>query len=63
VVRMSKSLGMATTAEGVETSAQLSHLRAEGCAEVQGFLFSVPRPAGDVPLLLRQIDHDITSAA
>ena len=39
------SLGMAVTAEGVETLEQLAVIRAERCTEVQGFLFSKPRPA------------------
>ncbi len=34
--------------EGVETEEQLSWLRVEGCTEVQGHLFSPPRPAGGV---------------
>ena len=45
VTRLGSSLGMATTAEGVETDEQLARLRAEGCTEVQGYLFSEPRPA------------------
>ncbi|HEY0421085.1 MAG TPA: EAL domain-containing protein [Acetobacteraceae bacterium] len=52
IIGMGRSLGIATTAEGVETRAQLQHLVADGCTEVQGFYFSPPRPAGDVPRLL-----------
>jgi diguanylate cyclase (GGDEF)-like protein len=52
VVTLCRSLGIATTAEGVETEPQMQHLRDEGCTELQGFLFSRPRPAGEVPLLL-----------
>ncbi len=44
VVSLAATLGMATTAEGVETREQLDWLRAEGCMEAQGFLFSEPRP-------------------
>ena len=54
VARLGSSLGMATTAEGVETSDQLARLRAEGCTEVQGYLFSRPRPAGEIPDMIRR---------
>ena len=37
---LGRSLDITTTAEGVETDEQLDWLRAEGCNEVQGFLFS-----------------------
>jgi diguanylate cyclase (GGDEF)-like protein len=45
VVALGKSLGMTTTAEGVETEDQLAQLRREGCTEVQGYLFSKPTSA------------------
>ncbi len=40
IIDLARSLGITTTAEGVETAAQLSALRSMGCNEVQGFLFS-----------------------
>ena len=46
------SLGIATTAEGVETIGQLERLIADGCTEVQGYFFSPPRPAAEVPGLI-----------
>lgn len=52
VTELGKSLGIATTAEGVETSEQLALLRSEGCNEVQGYFFSPPRPASEVEKLL-----------
>ncbi len=52
-------LGMLTTAEGVETEDQLRKLRAEGCTEVQGFLFSAPRPACDIPGIMRSVGEDM----
>ncbi len=52
VIGLGASLGMTTTAEGVETEAQLLRLRAEGCDEVQGFLFSRPVPIEQVPALI-----------
>jgi diguanylate cyclase (GGDEF)-like protein len=50
------SLGMRTTAEGVETEAQLSRLRFEGCTEAQGYLFGRPGPAAEVPSVVDRIN-------
>ncbi|WP_045834560.1 EAL domain-containing protein [Hyphomicrobium sp. 99] len=52
VANIGSALGMATTAEGVETEAELAQLRHEGCTEVQGYLFSKPRPAIEISSLL-----------
>lgn len=52
VAGLGRSLKMTTTAEGVETRDQLAHVRAEGCTEVQGYLFSQPRPAQEIPAML-----------
>jgi EAL domain-containing protein (putative c-di-GMP-specific phosphodiesterase class I) len=52
VVGLASSLGMDTTAEGVETVDQLERLRKEGCTAVQGYLFSQGRPAAEVRCLL-----------
>jgi diguanylate cyclase (GGDEF)-like protein/PAS domain S-box-containing protein len=49
---LGRSLNITTTAEGVETTDQLDWLRAEGCNEVQGFLFSAARPAAEITALL-----------
>jgi EAL domain-containing protein (putative c-di-GMP-specific phosphodiesterase class I) len=54
VTGLGRSLGISTTAEGVETSEQLAVLRVEGCTEVQGFLFNLPRPASEIEQLLAQ---------
>jgi EAL domain-containing protein (putative c-di-GMP-specific phosphodiesterase class I) len=43
---------MTTTAEGVETVQQQELLRALGCSEMQGYLFSPPEPAADIKQLL-----------
>jgi diguanylate cyclase (GGDEF)-like protein len=48
VAALANGLGMATTAEGVETKEQLDTVKAEGCTEMQGFLFSRPRPAHEI---------------
>ncbi len=55
VIGLGQSLGMTTTAEGVETPEQLDLVRALGCSEVQGFLFSEPlAPAALQAMLARQ---------
>jgi diguanylate cyclase (GGDEF)-like protein/PAS domain S-box-containing protein len=48
IAGVGSSLGMMTTAEGVETDEQLKLVRAEGCTEVQGYFFSRPRPASEI---------------
>jgi diguanylate cyclase (GGDEF)-like protein len=48
IISLGKSLGMTTIAEGVETIEQLEQMRAEGCNEAQGFLFSRPVPATEI---------------
>ena len=53
MARLGASLGMATTAEGVETKEQLDVVRAEGCTEMQGYYFSPPRPAAEIARMLR----------
>lgn len=58
VTGLGTSLGMKTTAEGVETREQLERLRSEGCTEVQGYFYSPPRPARDVLGLIRRINRN-----
>jgi len=63
VAAMGASLGMMTTAEGVETAAQFDRLKAEGCTEVQGYLFSPPRPASEVRTLLHKLNPKLKAIA
>ncbi|UMY18110.1 EAL domain-containing protein [Methylobacterium organophilum] len=51
IVGLGTSLGITTLVEGVETEAQLAAVRAEGAQEMQGFLFSPPRPASEIDVL------------
>jgi EAL domain-containing protein (putative c-di-GMP-specific phosphodiesterase class I) len=53
VIGLGRSLDMAVNAEGVETPEQLAVLRAEGCSELQGYLFSRPKPGGEVTAMLQ----------
>jgi EAL domain-containing protein (putative c-di-GMP-specific phosphodiesterase class I) len=56
---LAKHLGIATIAEGVETKQQLQQVKALGCSEMQGFLFSAPLRIGDVTQMQRaRIEKD-----
>jgi diguanylate cyclase (GGDEF)-like protein/PAS domain S-box-containing protein len=61
VTGLGVSLGITTTAEGVETREQLDYLRREGCQEAQGYLFGRPAPAANIQKLLT--DHGSTARA
>jgi diguanylate cyclase (GGDEF)-like protein len=54
VIGLGRSLGMATTVEGIETVDQLDLVRRQGCTEVQGFLLSPPLSAGSVAKLFER---------
>ncbi|WP_322998514.1 EAL domain-containing protein [Castellaniella sp.] len=45
IIQLSRSLGLRTIAEGVETAEQQEFLRANGCEEVQGYYYSRPLTA------------------
>jgi diguanylate cyclase (GGDEF)-like protein len=51
VAGLAKCLNMISTAEGVETQQQLATLQAVGCTEMQGYLFSRAKPAGEISRL------------
>jgi diguanylate cyclase (GGDEF)-like protein len=53
IAGLARNLGIVTTAEGVETDAQLQQVKALGCSEMQGYLFSPPRPVEEIRPLLR----------
>ena len=55
IIGLGMSLGISTTAEGVETEEQLSRLRAEGCTDIQGYLLSKPVPASELAAVLNRI--------
>ena len=52
VVNIAAARHMTTTAEGVETHRQQELLRALGCTEMQGYLFSPARPAAEAKQML-----------
>ncbi|MBB3996432.1 putative bifunctional diguanylate cyclase/phosphodiesterase [Aureimonas pseudogalii] len=57
------AMGMTVVAEGVETAEQLAMLEAEGCTDMQGFLFSRPRPASDLAKMLVEVRNGFASGA
>jgi diguanylate cyclase (GGDEF)-like protein len=54
VAALGASLGMKTTAEGVETQEQLAAIRSEGCTHVQGYFTGRPMTVADATALLSQ---------
>ena len=55
MIGLSNSLGMTVVAEGVEKEEQAALLTREACTELQGYLFSEPLRAVDIPELLEQL--------
>jgi diguanylate cyclase (GGDEF)-like protein/PAS domain S-box-containing protein len=51
IVALADALGMSTTAEGVESLDQVAKLREAGCTQIQGYVFSRPRPASEIVAL------------
>jgi diguanylate cyclase (GGDEF)-like protein len=63
ILGLAKGFGLTTTAEGVEDAEQLACLKANGCAEGQGYLFSKAVPAAEIPALLNHPLLDTAAAA
>ena len=59
VVAMADSLGMMTTAEGVETDAEYQLVRRLGCRKIQGYLFGRPMPATDARALFDGVKRQV----
>jgi diguanylate cyclase (GGDEF)-like protein len=61
VVALARAFNMKTVAEGVETPEQLQKLRAVRCDQAQGYLFSRPVPASDVPSMIAKLQRSPAS--
>jgi EAL domain-containing protein (putative c-di-GMP-specific phosphodiesterase class I) len=55
VLGLCSHLGLDSLVEGVETEEQLDWLRREGCTEVQGYVFSPPRPSASAPEIIGSV--------
>jgi predicted signal transduction protein with EAL and GGDEF domain len=63
VAGLAANLNMTATAEGVETAEQLETIRALGCVEMQGYLFSRPVPPSQIMLLLEPQRRKLAKSA
>jgi diguanylate cyclase (GGDEF)-like protein len=52
IIQLANALRLKTTAEGVETEAQLNALRAKGCEDIQGYYVAQPMPAQEIAAFL-----------
>ncbi|HRD78139.1 MAG TPA: EAL domain-containing protein [Hyphomicrobiaceae bacterium] len=63
ITSLAASLGMTTTAEGIETAEQLAELTALGCTEGQGYLLARPMPASQLHAFLAEAARRPEAAA
>lgn len=56
IIAMAKSLGLTTVAEGVETESQKEFLYANGCENIQGYLYSKPIPAQEMEHFIKSFN-------
>jgi diguanylate cyclase (GGDEF)-like protein len=59
IVSLARAFDMRTVAEGVETPEQLQILRGIKCDQAQGFLFSRPTPASEVPAVIARLSRAV----
>src|SRR3954453_20795072 len=62
IASLGQSLGIETTAEGIETAEQLELVRRAGCTEMQGYLASAPRPAAEALELIARFRRQVVAA-
>jgi len=62
IASLGGSLGIETTAEGIETEEQLDIVRRAGCTEMQGYLASKPVPASEVAGLIARVRREVAAA-
>ena len=64
ITKMASAMKIGTVIEGIETRQQLEKVKAWGCTELQGYLFSHPKPIAEImPMFSRRIVARKRSAA
>ncbi len=61
IMRLASGLGLETVAEGVEVSEQRDQIAGLGCDIIQGFLYSRPVPASEIPEIIARIESRLSS--
>ena len=61
IIAMSKTLKLDITAEGVETAEQYALLQNLGCDKVQGYHFSKPVPASNIPQVYKEVNEYLST--
>lgn len=56
IIALANSLGLATIAEGIETEEQLDYINQLGCALIQGYYYSKPVTADELPTVIAHIE-------
>ena len=59
VVDLGVSVGVETTAEGIETKEELTVVRLQGCVEMQGYLFGRPMDAAAARLFIEDKGKEV----
>ncbi len=62
VIDLAHNLGHSVVAEGVEDDDTLSRLASLGCDDVQGYYFSKPIPATELPATIKRIENHLKSS-
>ena len=61
IAKMANTMKIATVVEGVETPQQLAKVQEWGCTEMQGYLFSRPKPVEEIlPMFTRHTETSIS---
>jgi len=60
IISMAEAFGLGTVAEGVETEEQLQKVAALGCDCIQGYIFSKPVEAADLPAAILTIEQEMS---